>query len=77
MSKNKETTVLRQLFLFFLLAMSDTDMYERFAVLAMSNLVSMDDLLLLLAAHTADKLTEEKPHDVYEKFDRQFLQCAV
>ncbi len=49
--------------------MSDTDVYEWFAVLTMSNLVSMDDLLLLLAVHTADKLMEEKPHEVYEKFD--------
>ncbi len=49
--------------------MSEAEVYERFAALALSNLVSMDDLLLLLTANTADKLTKEKPHDTFDKFN--------
>lgn len=49
--------------------MSDTDVYQQFAALALSNLVSTDDLLLLLAAHSTDKLVQEKPHESYDRFD--------
>ncbi len=49
--------------------MAEVDMCTYFATLAMSNMVSTEDLLLLMAAHTADKLIEEKPHEAFEKFD--------
>ncbi len=49
--------------------MSKTDVYQHFAALAMSNLVSTDDLLLLLAAYSADKLLMDKPHKSYDRFD--------
>ena len=54
---------------FSFLEMSEADVYQQFAALAVSDLVSTDDLLLLLAAYSADKLTEEKPHEAFEKFD--------
>ncbi len=49
--------------------MAEADVCTYFATLAMSNMVSTEDLLLLMAAHTADKLIEEKPHEAFEKLD--------
>ncbi len=49
--------------------MAEADVCMYFAILAMSNMVLTEDLLLLMAAHTADKLIEEKPHEDFEKFD--------
>ncbi len=49
--------------------MSKTSDYNFFASLALTDLVTTDELLLLMAAHTADIVQEEKLHDSYDKFD--------
>ncbi len=45
------------------------DAYEYFASLAMMDLVTMDELLMLMTAHSADQLLEQKPHEHFERFD--------
>ena len=55
--------------LYLFVAMAEAKMCMYFATLAMLNLVSTEDLLLLMAAHSADKLMEEQPHEAYNKFD--------
>ncbi len=49
--------------------MSKKGDYDFFALLVLTDLVTTDELLLLMAAHTADILQEEKLHDSYNKFD--------
>ncbi len=49
--------------------MSKKGDYDFFASLALTDLVTTDELLLLMAAHTADILQEDKLHDSYNKFD--------
>ncbi len=56
--------------------MSTADNFDFFASLALSNLVTTDELLLLMAAHTADALQQDKHHEAYEKFDiNNFNEC--
>ncbi len=43
--------------------------YGYFASLAMTNLVTTDELLLLLTAHTADVLDQDKHYENYDRFD--------
>ena len=49
--------------------MSSADDFDFFASLALSNLVTTDELLLLMTAHTADVLQQDKHHKAYDKFD--------
>ncbi len=42
--------------------MSRATDYDYFTALAVTNLVTTDELLMLLTAHTADVLEEEKAH---------------
>ena len=53
----------------FVVAMSRATDYDYFVALAMTNLVTTDELLMLLTAHTADLLEEEKVHESFDKFD--------
>ncbi len=56
-------------FLFLVMPMSKSADYDFFVSLAMTDLVTTDELLLLMAAHTVDVLQADKPHDSYETFD--------
>ncbi len=49
--------------------MAEAEVYTYFTTLAMSDMVSTEDLLLLMAAHSADKLMEEKPHESFDQFN--------
>ncbi len=49
--------------------MSSADDFDFFTSLALSNLVTTDELLLLMTAHTADVLQQDKHHEAYDKFD--------
>ncbi len=42
---------------------------EYFTALALSKMCSTQEMLLLMGAYYADVLTEEHPHEKYDKFD--------
>ena len=42
---------------------------EFFATLAMTKLCITSEVMQLMSAHYTDVLTEEKPHEKYERFD--------
>ncbi len=46
-----------------------TDAYKYFAALSLSNLVTTDELLMLMTAYSADHLLQEKPHEKFDHFD--------
>ncbi len=43
--------------------------YEYFASLLLTNLVSTDELLMLMTAYTADHLLQDQPHETFPRFD--------
>ncbi len=49
--------------------MTSADAFEYFANLSLTNLVSTEELLMLMTAHAADHLAQDKPHENYEHFD--------
>ncbi len=55
--------------LFSFLVMTSADAFEYFANLLLTNLVTTDELLMLMTAHTADQRAHQRPHDSYECFD--------
>ncbi len=49
--------------------MSALDAFEYFAQLSLTNLVTTDELLLLMSVYTTDQLSQEKTHETFKCFD--------